>query len=64
MHGLGHRCARASRGRSIKKSGIKAQIRAQKARRDAALAAHDAAELRAIRKKINALKRKIRRATV
>ena len=48
----------------IDKTGIKAQIRELKAKRDAELAAHDLTELKETRRKIKRLKRKIRRATV
>lgn len=48
----------------INKTTLKAQIRDLKAKRDAALEAHDLAELKDLRHKIKRLKRKIRRATV
>ena len=48
----------------IDKGKIKAQIRALKVERNAALEAHDHAELKKVRRKIRGLKRKIRKATV
>jgi hypothetical protein len=48
----------------IDKSGIKAQIRELKAKRDAAIEAGDIAARNEARYKIKRLKRKIRRATV
>jgi len=48
----------------INKTGIKAQIRELRLKRDAALEANDAAAVKEIRQKIKRLKRKIRRATV
>ena len=48
----------------INKTTLKGQIRDLKVKRDAALEAHDLAELKDIRHKIKRLKRKIRRATV
>jgi hypothetical protein len=48
----------------VDKRTIKARIRELKATRDAALEAHDHAQLRAVRRKIHRLKRKIRAATV
>ncbi len=48
----------------IDKGAIKLQIRELKAKRDAALQAHDHAELKLVRRKLHRLKRKIRAATV
>jgi hypothetical protein len=48
----------------INKSEIKAQIRELKQKRDAALAAHDHQQLKAVRRQIHHLKRRIHRATV
>jgi len=48
----------------INKAAAKSQIHQLKLKRDAAIEAHDSAELKAIRHKIKRLKRKIRRATV
>jgi len=48
----------------INKTAAKSQIQKLKLKRDAAIEAHDSAELKAIRHKIKRLKRKIRRATV
>lgn len=48
----------------VNKVVIKAQIRALKKRRDEALAAHDHAQLKVIRRQIHRLKRQIRKATV
>jgi hypothetical protein len=48
----------------IDNAGIKKQIRELKNLRDAALEAHDHAELRRVRRHIHRLKRRIRRATV
>jgi DNA-binding IclR family transcriptional regulator len=48
----------------IDKTVLKAQIRDLKVKRDAALEARDAADVKDIRRKIKRLKRKIRRATV
>lgn len=48
----------------INKNVIKAQIRALKSERDAALEAHDHKELKRVRRKIHRLKRRIHRATV
>jgi hypothetical protein len=48
----------------IDKGAIKRQIRELKQQRDAALDAHDHAELRRVRRHIHKLKRRIRRATV
>lgn len=47
----------------IDKTGIKAQIRALKAKRDTALEAGNPADVKEARHKIKRLKRKIRRAT-
>ena len=48
----------------IEKSTIKADIRQLKARRDAALEAHDTDELKRVRRRIHRLKGRLRRATV
>ena len=48
----------------LNKAAIKAQIAELKGRRDKALAAHDRAELKAVRQKIHHLKRMIHKATV
>jgi len=48
----------------INKTAVKAQIRALKVERDAALAGKDSAELKRIRRKIHRLKRKLHRSTV
>jgi protein-arginine kinase activator protein McsA len=48
----------------LNKAAIKAQIKELKGRRDKALAAHDYAELKAVREKIHHLKRMIHKATV
>jgi hypothetical protein len=48
----------------LNKSGIKAQIKELKDRRDKALAARDHAELKTVRRKIHHLKRMIHKATV
>lgn len=48
----------------IDKTAIKAQIRELKAKREEALKAHDHAGLKAARRKIHRLKRKIRKATI
>jgi len=48
----------------IDKAKIKAQIKELKKQRDTALETHNHAELKAIRRKIHQLKRKIRRALV
>lgn len=48
----------------IDKSAVKAQIRALKAQRDAALEAKDKLELKRTRREIHHLKRKLRRATI
>lgn len=48
----------------VNKTRIKQQIRALKQQRDAALAAHDSAELKRIRRQIHRLKRHIKKATV
>jgi hypothetical protein len=48
----------------IDKRAIKTKIRELKARRDAALEAHDPQALKEVRRKIHRLKRKIRAATV
>jgi hypothetical protein len=46
------------------KSANKARMRALRARRDAALEAHDATELKAIRRELHHLNREIRKHTV
>jgi hypothetical protein len=46
------------------KMAIKAQIRELKRKRDAAIAAHDRAHLKLIRRQIHSLKRKLRKAAV
>lgn len=48
----------------IDKSGIKARIRELKTQREAALAAHDRAQLKVVRRTIHRLKRRINKATV
>ena len=48
----------------INKSELKSQIYDLKKQRDAALAAHDHAQLKTVRREIHHLKRKIHRATV
>ena len=48
----------------VNKTRIKKRIRALKKQRDAALAAHDSAELKSIRRQIHRLKRRIKKATV
>lgn len=48
----------------LDKGRIKARIRALKKERDAAIEAHDSEQLKAVRRKIHRLKRKIRGATV
>ncbi len=48
----------------VDKSQIKATIRELKKQRDAALEAHDSAQLKHVRKRIRRLKRQIRKATV
>ncbi len=48
----------------LDKAAIKKQIKALKARRDEALAAHDHASLKTTRRKIHFLKRQLRKATV
>lgn len=48
----------------VNKTRIKQRIRALKKQRDAALAAHDSAELKRIRRQIHRLKRRIKKATV
>jgi len=48
----------------VDKTKIKQRIRALKQQRDAALAAHDSAELKRIRRQIHRLKRRIKKATV
>ncbi len=50
--------------KGIDKSGLKAQIRDLKKKRDAALTQHDHKELKTVRRKIHEMKRAIRRATV
>ncbi|HKY59998.1 MAG TPA: hypothetical protein VJP59_03215 [Gemmatimonadota bacterium] len=48
----------------IDKPRIKAEIRELRARRDAALEAHDHAEVKRVRRRIHRLKGRLRRATV
>ena len=48
----------------VDKSGIKARIREMKTQREAALAAHDHAQLKVVRRTIHRLKRRIHKATV
>ena len=48
----------------LNKAAIKSQIKALKQRRDTALAAHDRAELKSVRRKIHHMKRMIHKATV
>ena len=48
----------------VDKAGIKAKIRALKTQRAAALAAHDHAQLKVVRRTIHRLKRRIHKATV
>ena len=48
----------------VDKSAIKARIRELKTQREAALAAHDAAQLKVVRRTIHRLKRRIHKATV
>lgn len=48
----------------VDKTRVKATIRELKKQRDAALEAHDAAQLKHVRKRIRRLKRQIRKATV
>ena len=48
----------------IDKSSIKARIRELKTQREAALAAHDHAQLKVVRRSIHRLKRRIQKATV
>ena len=48
----------------IDKAGIKARIRELKTQRGAAIAAHDHAQLKVVRRSIHRLKRRIHKATV
>ena len=48
----------------VDKSGIKAKIRELKTQREAAIAAHDHAQLKVVRRTIHRLKRRINKATV
>ena len=48
----------------IDKSSIKARIRELKGQREAAIAAHDHAQLKTVRRTIHRLKRRIHKATV
>jgi IMP dehydrogenase/GMP reductase len=48
----------------VDKASIKARIRQLKEKRQAALAAHDHAELKSVRRNIHRLKRQIHKATV
>ena len=48
----------------VDKASIKSRIRELKVKREAALAAHDHAQLKAVRRNIHRLKRQIHKATV
>lgn len=48
----------------VDKTGIKARIRELKTQREAAIAAHDHAQLKVVRRTIHRLKRRINKATV
>jgi DNA-binding IclR family transcriptional regulator len=48
----------------IDKAGIKSRIRELKTQREAAIAAHDRAQLKVVRRTIHRLKRRIHKATV
>ena len=48
----------------LDKAGIKAKIRRLKKERDEAIASHDAARIKAIRREVHGLKRRIHKATV
>jgi len=48
----------------VDKAGIKARIRELKVKREAAIAAHDHAQLKTVRRNIHRLKRQIHKATV
>jgi len=48
----------------VDKSAVKARIRELKTQREAALAAHDRAQLKMVRRTIHRLKRRIHKATV
>lgn len=48
----------------IDKAGIKSRIRELKTQREAAIAAHDSAQLKVVRRTIHRLKRRIHKATV
>lgn len=48
----------------VDKASIKARIRELKTQREAALAAHDSAQLKVVRRTIHRLKRRIHKATV
>lgn len=48
----------------IDKAGIKSRIRELKSQREAAIAAHDHAQLKVVRRTIHRLKRQINKATV
>lgn len=48
----------------VDKSAIKSRIRELKTQREAAIAAHDNAQLKVVRRTIHRLKRRIRKATV
>lgn len=48
----------------VDKASIKARIREMKKKRDEALAAHDAKQLKVVRRTIHSLKRQIHKATV
>jgi hypothetical protein len=45
------------------KGGLKARLRTLKAERDKALAAHDAKQLKSVRRQMHNLKRRVRKAT-
>ncbi len=48
----------------VDKASIKARMRALKTQRDAAIAAHDRAQLKTVRRTLHRLKRQIHKATV
>ncbi len=48
----------------VDKSAVKAQIKALKVERDAALSAHDHVQLKTIRRKLHELRRSLRKAAV
>ncbi len=49
---------------AIDKAAVKAEMRALKSKRDAALEKHDHAELKTVRRKMHALRRSLRKAAV